>query len=283
MSKGAVSPPRHLDDVHVCIWRNLTKQMDRWDDNWRSQVRNAKIKRRVEMRQRGATFTDETVFEALLLSILSGNTRSDTIDRISIELTEPFHGFDLDRFAEMSPAAVEREIVRWFLDRKAGSTSLRRSLARLQETAKILAGREFGDRAEDFILAVASDVGDQPEDIAVALGSSRRWKLPGFGIALAAEALKHIGFEICKPDRHVLRCIASWSLISYRKWPVRSDYTAPEATPAELYETMCMVRSFANANDLGVNHVNSAIWLAGAVSGARLTNHELQSVATGCL
>jgi len=120
-----------------------------------------------------------------------------------------------------------------------------------------------------------------PEALAMLLGNSREWKLPGFGIALAAEALRMLGLDLCKPDRHVLRAIGSWKLVDFAKWDEKGAFTAPQARPGELLATMLAVRALAEANRLGVSRANSVIWTAGAVSGARLTNAEFRALAEG--
>jgi len=45
---------------------------------------------------------------------------------------------------------------------------------------------------------------------------------------------------------------------------------------------MFAVRSIAEVNHLGVSYTNSVIWLAGAVSGARLTNADFEEIARPC-
>ncbi len=170
-----------------------------------------------------------------------------------------------------------------FSSAEAGSTGLKRGLLRLHETA-VLLERYAADHggAEEYFREALAESGGEPEDLAVAIGSSPRWKLPGFGIALAAEALRHIGFDVSKPDRHVLRCMGAWELVTFRKWSERSDFTAPDASPSELHQTMCAVKALARANGLGTSYVNAVIWTAGALSGARLTNSELRAIKAGC-
>ena len=267
----------------TCLWQSLLTRMGAWNPAWASMIDSAGIEHRIQRRSSGARFSDAEIFEGLLLSVLSGNTRWSTIERIQSELGDLFDGFNLRRFASILPEQIEKRILPWFLERKAGSTGLKRGLLRLQQTA-VLLERYAADHggAEDYFRDAMTESGGQPEDLAVAIGSSPRWKLPGFGIALAAEALRHIGFDVSKPDRHVLRCMGAWDLVAFTKWTERSDFTAPDASPSELHRTMCAVKSIARANRLSTSYVNSVIWTAGALSGARLTNTELRAVAAGC-
>ena len=106
--------------------------------------------------------------------------------------------------------------------------------------------------------------------------------MPGFGIALAAEALRLLGLDLCKPDRHILRAVGAWSLVDFRRWDRKGDFTPPQADTTELRATMLAVRAIARANGLGVSYVNSVIWTAGAVSGARLANEEFKMIGSTC-
>lgn len=265
-----------------CIWDMLQRRLEAWHPEWRSCIGGPASRYRLARRQRGERFSDAEIFEGLLLALLSGNTQWSTVERIHPELAGPFDKFSLGGFAGKSDSEIAA-LVPWFSARKAGSTGLGAGLVRLRDTAARLAGyaAEYGS-ADAYFMDALRDAGGEPEDLAVAIGTSKRWKLPGFGIALAAEALRNIGFDLCKPDRHVLRAMGSWKLVDFANWPEESEFTAPKASPAELHRTMCAVREFAQANAVGPSYATSAIWAAGAVSGARLTNAELSSIAANC-
>lgn len=268
---------------YICLFDRLTDRLRRWNRHWQQCVDRAGIERGIRRRIEGATFSDKEVFEALILASLSGNTQWTTIARIRSELAAPFEQFELARFASLSSEDIGRRLVPWFLERRAGSTNLKTGLLRLRDTAAILAAyvNENG-QAEGYFLDAATDSGGGPEALAEAIGSKPSWKLPGFGIALAAEALRNLGFDVSKPDRHVMRCIGAWRLVEFKNWQVRGEYTAPQAKAAELVGTMHAVRQMAIANGPSVSYLNSVIWTAGAVSGARLTNNEFREIARAC-
>jgi len=276
---GTESAPRKLEQ---CLWDRLQQRLDQWNPAWREHVGGPATEERLARRRNGDPFSDNEIFERLLLALLSGNTRWSTVERIQGELTGPFEGFSLPAYASKTDSEVAA-LAPWFSERKAGSTGLKAGLIRLRDTAALLDrySRDHGS-ADAYFLDALREAGGEPEDLAVVLGSSKRWKLPGFGIALAAEALRNIGFDLCKPDRHVLRCIAAWDLVEFANWPQASDFTAPKATPAELHRTMYAVRAIAEANSAGVSYATSVIWTAGALSGARLTNNELADIRTVC-
>lgn len=265
-----------------CLWMVLQRRLEGWDPSWRDNIGGLQSRERLSRRQHGDRFSNDEIFEGLLLSVLSGNTQWATVERIQPDLAEPFEGFSLASYAARSDGDIAA-LVPWFSERKAGSTGLKAGLVRLRDTAALLDryAREHGS-AEAYFRDALEDAGGQPEDLAVAIGSSKRWKLPGFGIALAAEAMRNIGFDVCKPDRHVLRAMGAWKLVEFGSWSELSEFTAPKAKPDELLQTMNAVRSLAETNAASTSYATSVIWTAGATSGARLTNAELASIAGAC-
>ncbi|WP_137787817.1 hypothetical protein [Sphingomonas sp. 3P27F8] len=268
-----MSDPRRSRD----LWRSLQQKLDGWNPAWRDRVDTGSPRWRAGFPAKAARLPDEIVFESFAVALLSGNTRWDRIATIRGELGVPFVDFDPARFASLDDRDIDRRVLRWFVDRRAGSAGLPAGLLRLRGTAAILATAEGG--AHGFLERVFDAAGGMPDQAAVLLGGSAQWKLPGFGIALAAEALRLLGFDLCKPDRHVLRAVGAWGLVRFARWPEKGAYTPPQARPAELIATMRAVRTLAENNAVGVSNCTSVIWLAGAVSGARLTNADFASLA----
>lgn len=260
-----------------CLWRRMTDRLIAWRADWLDVIDNGPAEPMPTFDDPG--FTDEQIFEALTVALLSGNTRWDRVARIRGELRTPFDDFEPQYYARLEDGDIGK-IVSWFRERKAGSAGLGAGLLRLRKTAALLTAYDGGANA--FFRDAFEAAGRSPEDLAVALGTSDKWKLPGFGIPLAAEALRNLGLDICKPDRHILRAIGSWSLINFSRWDRCGAFIAPQANPAELRHAMFVVRSIAEAHGLPVRYVNSAIWTAGAVSGARLTNDAFAEIARGC-
>ena len=107
-------------------------------------------------------------------------------------------------------------------------------------------------------------------------------KLKGLGPALAAEAMKNIGFDVAKPDRHVNRAVASFEWMTFRKWEPnkpREEFGAPIPTPTECLCAMTLVESIATQADQRVAFVDNAIWLLGADGGLHVTNREFARMA----
>lgn len=261
------------------VWRRLLERLSEWDPDWRTRTGLADPSDDADTIARGPV-SNERAFEAFAVALLSGNTRWDRVESVRAELSEPFQGFRPRRFAKLSDEDIDQNILPWFRSRRAGAAGLRGGLQRLRATALLLAGGGRFASAQAILDAAFEEAAGSPETVAMLLGSHKDWKLPGFGIALAAEALRLLGHDLCKPDRHVLRAIGSWKLVRFAQWNRNGDFTAPQARPSELLQAMLAVRSLAKINGLPVSYANSVIWTAGAVSGARLTNSQLEELAT---
>ena len=254
------------------LWDALLDRINLWNADWYARLTNRQSDLR-EPSPGARPISDPEAFEAFTLALLSGNTRWDRIESVRKGLDVPFLNFDPRAFADTDDDALDH-VAAWFRERRAGAPRLRASLVRLRQTAALLSGGGQYRNSDDLITSAFAASSWSTEHAAMLLGTSPRWKLPGFGVALAAEALRNLRFDLCKPDRHVVRAVAAWDLVPFPKWDRRSPYTAPTARPGDLLAAMLVIRRLAEANDIPVTHSSSAVWTAGAVSGARLTNKE---------
>jgi hypothetical protein len=154
-------------------------------------------------------------------------------------------------------------------------------LIALAKTARILQGWSvLHGSAENYFVEVIRSVGGDPKRAALELGRvGGDWKLPGFGVPIAAEALRNLGFDLSKPDRHVCRAVGSFGLVEFRRWTDRSGTKAPSPRIEEMMKVMAAVESFARGVGVRATFLDNAIWLLCARSGCHLTNEELSALA----
>jgi hypothetical protein len=271
-------PPAIDPSLLQSVWNGLVRRLDQWDPQWRGRA-GLDAPRPVQRAcGSGPPISNEGAFEAFTVALLSGNTRWDRIKRVRGKLGEPFDGFDPARFATRSDEHIREKVLGWLRERQAASPRLAGGLLRLRETARIFAGGANHASAQALIDAACEHAEGSPEHVALLLGSSKEWKLPGFGVALAAEGLRLLDFDLAKPDRHLLRAVGSWGFVVFRRWSDKGAFTPPDANPSETLAAMLSVRELAKVADLPVTKTSSAIWIAGAVSGARLTNEEFRQM-----
>lgn len=263
------------------LWRNVESRLNKRHPNWQGDIERFGQVRAVESRNRGKDWSDDQVFEALLLSVLSANTDWARIERIRPELEELFCGFELEAYADRRESYVTEVLVPWFMDkkRKAGSMNLRANLIKLIEAARKLAehSRIHGS-ADSYFTQLMKKHDDDPKQVALCLGmEGSEHKLPSLGVPLAAEALKNLGFDVAKPDIHVRRAVAAFGLVEFG--PGGSKFESPAPTEGRLRQTMAKVEDIAKAAGERVALVDNAIWMLGARSGLHLTNQQLAELA----
>lgn len=265
----------------LALWQTIESRLDSSLQGWRSRIDGLDQVSAVEARTAGREWSDEDTFRGLLLAVLSNNTDWSKIEQIKTDLSDLFSGFDLKSYAELPPGEVGDRFLPWFLERRAGSVTLERDLVNLIGTARLLTehSRVHGT-AESYFTSLVRQVDGDPKQAALRLGTRSEHKLPAFGVALAAEALKNLGFDVAKPDRHVARSVASFGLVSFRNWPGRESRGRPSFSSRSSYlAIMRVVQDIAISAGMPVVLVDNAIWLLAAKSGLYLTNPELSDLA----
>ena len=267
------------------LWKNIESRLDSSLPRWLVRVEGFGQLRAVEDRAAGRTWSDDEVFKGLLMAVLSSNTDWSKIESVQAELPDLFCGFSLEWYAERSNAEIGDRFLPWFKDRKAGSMNLGGGLKSLVGAARILLKhRRIHGTADGYFTSLLDRCGGDPKQAALRLGCSGPDKLPAFGVPLAAEALKYLGYDVAKPDRHVVRAIGSFGLVRFDRWPDARDAgngrQPPVSTSRErLLAVMAAVEEIANAANKSVALVDNAIWLLCAKSALHLTNRELAAIA----
>ena len=265
----------------LALWQTIQSRLDSSLEGWRSRVDGFDQVAAVEARTAGREWSDEDTFRGLLLAVLSNNTDWSKIERIQTDLSELFFGFDLKSYAELPQREIADRFLPWFLERKSGSVTLERDLVNLMGTARLLTEHSrLHGTAESYFTSLIRQLDGDPKQAALRLGSRSEYKLPAFGVVLAAEALKNLGYDVAKPDRHVARAVASFGLVHFRNWPHRDGRAAPSLSSRGSYlAVMRAVQDIATSAGLPVVLVDNAIWLLCAKSGLYLTNPELSDLA----
>ena len=253
------------------LWNAIESRLDSCRPKWEEELRD--VVKAIEDREAGRAWRDDEVFEALLKAVLSSNTAWSKIEPVFHlqELRELFCGFSFEAYAALSPAEIGSRFVPWFTERKAGSQALRQCLINLIDAAKKLAQHH---PTESYFTSLMHRFDDDPKQVALKLGQrGSEYKLPSLGVPLAAQVLKHLGFDVAKPDRHVLRAVGSFGLVHFERGP------PDHPRNSELLKAMAAVENLAASVQRRVGFVDSAIWLLCSRSGLSLTNEELCHIA----
>lgn len=263
------------------LWGRIEEELERGLPAWRNRIRHLAQVPAAEARELGQPLSDEQVFEGLVRSVLSNSTDFAKVERVLPDLVALFRGFDLRWYAALTTDEIDRNVYGWFLARRAGSMTLRQDLQRLARSSKrlVAASDEHGS-LETWIEDVHKRSGHDPKTLAIALaGTASPHKLPGLGVALAAEFLKNLGYDISKPDRHVNRAAGSFGFVRFRRWPDRGRTTPPDASEPELLDVMRSMEVWAEVIGERTAFLDNAVWLLCARSGLYFSNDRLAALA----
>lgn len=267
---------------HRVLWSNIEACLDSRHEHWRERVEEFGQVQAVKDRSRGRVWTDDQVFEAMLLAVLSSNTVWSKVERVLADLSELFDNCSLEAYASHSDSEIDNRFVSWFEGRRAGSMSLRGGLVKLVLAARILLRHsKCHGSADDYFTSLMHQCADDPKRAAMRLGGEGEYKLPSLGVALAAETLKNLGFDVAKPDRHMMRAMGSFGLVRFNRWKQAAGGRGSPESPSgkELFEVMTVAERVAEAAERSVVFVDNAIWLLCAKGELYLTNSELSEIA----
>lgn len=262
------------------LWAAILAHLDAWDANWRDKIVALGQMSQLEKRKSGSTFSDDQIFEGMLNAVLSNATNWQRVMANMAQLPSMFDDYSLAAYADKDAHHVSNKLMPWFKDRKAASMTLANDLLRLTKSARKLQDWSATHGNADSYFDAALSAANQDEIRAVALlgTTGTDFKLAGMGIPLAAEAMRNIGYDVAKPDRHICRALGCFGLMSYRNWADQSTTKAPITSPEELIETMRAIEVWARLIGQPPSYVDQVIWLLCAKMGPYLTNAELKSL-----
>ena len=146
------------------LWNEIESRLESSLAGWRERVDALGQIAAVKDRSSGRNWSDDEVFQALSLAVLSGNTDRSRIERIRAELAELFDGFSLASYAEVSEREIANHFLPWFKERKAGSMSLERDLVNLVGAARILLDHSrLHGTADDYFTSLLQSLRRRPE------------------------------------------------------------------------------------------------------------------------
>jgi hypothetical protein len=266
---------------YASVWQRVQDTLTNGLPDWRQRASSLGQLQQNKRRDTNYRFDDDEVFKGLLLSLLSNSTNWAVVERAIPELSHRFDNFKLGSYARRSDAQIE-EIYQWFKSKRTASVVLRPELMRLRAAAKQLeANSRSSGGLHNYLENLLKERGGDPIELALILGGRRSGlmhKLPGFGVPLAAEFLKNVGYDVAKPDRHMNRALGCFGWVSFRKWPDRSGTKAPEANEDELIAVMQEVARCAQSVSQPACFVDNVIWVLCARSGLHASNKKLMTI-----
>jgi len=262
------------------LWNKICWTLDSRLPNWWDRIDQLGQVSAINARKQGHHFSDNQVFEGIVKAVLSNSTDFSRIERVISELQDLFHSFDLNYYSNLDNDDIANVFIPWFQRRRAGSMTMERSLVKLIETANKLCkhSKQYGSLSKYFA-SLMQMTGNNAIYLVKAIGSpSSNHKLPALGIPLAAEAMKNIGYDVAKPDRHINRAMGCFKLVQFSNWPDHSVRKAPLTNEKELIIVMEMAARFAKDVGVRIAFLDNTIWLLCAKSGLHFSNNALSEL-----
>ena len=264
------------------LWQNIQRRLDNSPLPWRERIAGFGQMAAKDRRTAGGTWTDQEVFEALVLAVLSSNADWSKVESVLPELATLFHRFDLGDYATLSDTQVETEYVPWFVARKAGSMTLKRNLTYLIQAARKLQrhARTHGSADSYFTAIVHRSQGD-PKRAALLLGSD-----PAYKSGFLWRPRRCATSDTTLPNPIGTSCVPLD--VSGLRISVSGQPTKPCEPARERQVQVAHVRwlRWPAVEDLAHNVqeqvilVDTAIWLLCAKSGLNLSNADLAQLAS---
>jgi hypothetical protein len=265
--------------AYADIWSCLVERLEAWDNSWKSRVDETAVTDQQEKRAAGAIFSDAEVMEAVCLSLFSAQVDWKRIQDIREELRIKFHNYEVSRLSAWTDVEI-KELQEWFLMNRAGSQSLKKNLLYTRVAAKMfMQWMATGVPLDGYITKKFEELGRDPVTLAVAIATAGDMKIAGMGVPLAAEFLRNLGYDLSKPDIHILRAAGCFNMVRFNRWRDYSVRRSPSASIKERVQVMHAMDQFAKSVGMTTTYLDSVIWTACAKSGAWLTNEELQRLA----
>ena len=167
-----------------------------------------------EKRKRGEQFSLQEHVRGMVLAMLSGERRWDGIDSNMKQIERIFFGFDPERLMAEPCEALE-EAVRQI---SCGNRRIKFQMQALKPNIEKLKSFEEQHGSVDAFFQKLIDQDASLKSLVKALsGSQSKDKLLELGVPLVSEYLRHVGYNVPKPDRHIRRILGSKRLACSKK------------------------------------------------------------------
>jgi hypothetical protein len=132
---------------------------------------------------------------------------------------------------------------------------------------------------DEYFSGHLDHLGNDPVMLSAAIGAPGEMKMPGMGVPLAAEFLRNLGYDLSKPDIHIMRAAGCFGFVTYKNWRDSTLRRGPAASLKERLKVMRVMEQFAKEVGVTTTYLDSVIWTTCSKSGAWITNIELRELA----
>lgn len=219
------------------------------------QWQNSYIKLQIEERNKGRRFSLKDHVKAMIYSMLSAETPWERIEANTGTIDALFMDYDPEKLLKADPVVIVDNLQKIKCGGRCRSNQMK-ALARNIITLKKFE-ETFGGIDIFYNQMLISENKTHPyERLILTLSMDGEYKLAQMGIPLVAEYLRNVGYNISKPDRHVMRMLDSGHLAEHSfKQNIDETWSAPA-----LLEGLRIIRQYAEDTQLSEAYIDHLLW-----------------------
>lgn len=219
------------------------------------QWKNFYIKTQIDRRENGESFNLRDHVRAMVYSLLSSQTPWIRIETNKAAIDDIFCSYDPDRLAAKDPILINnqlKEIKCGSLNRKSQMQALAENIEKMEMMDCQVGG------IDTFYNGLLTNLADTHpfEKLIRLLAFDKTYKLKQMGVPLVAEYLRNVGYDIPKPDRHIMRILGPDYLQEHtRRAPSKEGWAAND-----LFEAFRIIRDYAKVTGLSQAYIDYLLW-----------------------
>ena len=264
------------------IWEVVIERLSSWKAAWENEIDNLGQVPKILQRSDGKRFSDNEVYEGFVHAIFTASIDYRIVKTNFVKIKRAFNDFDLSIMSNKQLYKTKEDIL------NALGFNGRYDTNKTGYSQNNLANKAI--RTASDITRIVSSFGSMElfferycmnNSIKIAQSlSSGQFKISGMLLPIAHEAIKNVGFDTIKPDRHIKRIFYYFGWYTNNTgWELdnkNSNYKYPLLNDAQVNELI--IASKKIKEELGINslcYLDNVLWLLCSKSGLHYTNSEL--------
>jgi len=213
------------------------------------------IKHQIEKRDQGESFTLQDHIRGMVYSLLSSQTPWIRIETNKTAIDDIFCGYIPDQLAAKDPILINDQLK----EIKCGSLNRKKQMQALAGNIEKMAmmDQQAGGIDAFYSRLLTNSANTHPfEKLIRCLAFDKQYKLNQMGIPLIAEYLRNVGYDIPKPDRHIMRILGPEHLNEHnRKAPSGEGWK-----PDDLFEAFRIIEDYSKATGFRQAYIDYLLW-----------------------
>lgn len=237
----------------LAVIQGIEKSLEALPENL--QWKNFFVRAQIERRDSGESFDLQDHIRAMVYSLLSSQTPWIRIENNKAAIDNIFCDYIPNQLATKDPILINeqlKEIKCGSLNRKSQMQALAGNI----EKMVMINGQAGGiDAFYGGLLTKAED--NHPfEKLIRLLAFDKKYKLKQMGIPLVAEYLRNVGYDIPKPDRHIMRILGPEHLNEHNRIAPSGEGWQPD----DLFEAFRIIQDYSKETGVRQAYIDYLLW-----------------------